>query len=224
VAGPYADDRGDVEPRLADAISAYAAGDAHLVDVQRALVSARVLGVVVPGDDGTLSAVSITGRDGRIATPVFSSVRTAAGWNPAARPFPITGPDAARGAIDVGSAAVVLDISGTVPIELQGPLLLALSDGVEWCTTPSDPHLAAAVAAALADVPDLEHVELGASPSAGLLITVVVAGVSGERSNLAPEVALAAVADRIQAVLRAAGFPDPLLPAGMDLAIVGSNH
>jgi hypothetical protein len=75
---------------------------------------------------------------------------------------------------------------------------------------------------------------MGSSPTAGVRITVVVGvgdepdvggvNVIGGRPNSTSEAALTAVAERVQIELRAAGFPDPLLPAGMDLAVVGSSR
>lgn len=72
-----------------------------------------VLGEVAAdgGDkDSQMAAVLMTGADGRTALLAFSSTETMTRWNPASRPVPVYGRDAARAAIADGAGAMLLDL------------------------------------------------------------------------------------------------------------------
>jgi hypothetical protein len=178
-----------------------------------------VLSVIVasptPGAEhgAEISSVTITGRDGRSALPVFSSLATMQAWDPSARPIPIAAPDAARGALDQGASALVLDVAGPSPVVLEATLLQALADGYPWTPVADDPRVAASIRAALAGVRGLDTVRLAPAADSDVLITLVVRSGPGLP---APE----SVANDASERLRAAGLPDPLLPGGLDLAVV----
>jgi hypothetical protein len=108
----FPDDDGTVDPLLAEAFG-------RDVAVLGALASARVFVPIIAllgetpaeGDkNAEMAAVLMTGADGRTALLAFSSVATMAAWDPAARPVPVLGPDAARAALDEGAGAVLLDL------------------------------------------------------------------------------------------------------------------
>jgi hypothetical protein len=101
-----------------DAALAVAFGDD--VAVLQALPAARVFVPIVPllgatptdGDkNADMAAVLMTGADGRQALLAFSSVATMATWDPAARPVPVLGKDAALAALDEGASAILLDLA-----------------------------------------------------------------------------------------------------------------
>jgi hypothetical protein len=105
-------DDGTADPALAAAL-----GDD--VAVLQALPEARVFVPIVPllgetpaeGDkNADMAAVLMTGADGRQALLTFSSVATMTSWDPAARPVPVLGRDAALAAIDEGASAMLLDL------------------------------------------------------------------------------------------------------------------
>ena len=98
----FAGDDGEADPRLAGALEAYAADPARSPEVIFALASSRVLVpiVAVPRETGTvgglahdkssdMALVTVVGRDGRRALPVFSSVAALAAWRVDARPVPV---------------------------------------------------------------------------------------------------------------------------------------
>jgi len=224
---PFAGDDGSADPALAALLAAYRAGQVDLHAVQRALVAARVmvpllaeLGETGRSDDGLLvdrtaqmSSVTITGRDGRRAQPMFTSLGALRAWNPSARPFPSTAVDVARGAYAQGAAAVIVDIAGPVDVVLEGPAMLALAECRVWLPAAEDPEVLAAVGQALAGLPGLAGVEVSASPEADLTLTLHVPGAASAPA-IARDVAQEA-ANRLAAV-------DLLrfrLERGLDLAV-----
>jgi hypothetical protein len=227
----FSDDRGEADPDVAAALDALARGTGSLVELQCALVTARVLSAVVaaplaessqseqpssPGRHGAeMSTVTITGRDGRRALPIFSSLAAMAAWNPAARPFPLPAPDAARGALDEGAVAVIVDVAGPHAAAIEGTLLEALADGVAWTPSAEDERVVVAISAALAGLAVVSTVGVAPSTSADLSLTVAV--------STDTDAATAAAAEVVQERLRAAGFPDPLLPGGLDLIVTSER-
>jgi SseB protein N-terminal domain len=220
---PFAGDDGSADPALAAALLAYAAGQADLHDVQRALVSARVLVPVVAqaGDEREaatyLSSVTIAGRDGRLAQPIFTSLDALSGWSPQARPVPSTAVDVARGAYAAGAVALLLDVAGPVDVVLEGPAMLALAECRPWLPPAQDPEVLAALGDALAGLPGLAGIAVGASADADFTLTLHVIGGSGTEPGSARDVAQ-------QAAARLAGV-DLLrvrLERGLDLAVTAS--
>jgi hypothetical protein len=230
---PFAGDDGSADPALAAVLLAYASGQVGLHAVQRALVSARVLVPVLAeaaqvggmsgaaGNGGPvraersahLSSVTIAGRDGRLAQPMFTSLETLRSWNPQARPFPSSAVDVARGAYATGAVAVIVDVAGPIDVVLEGPAMLALAECRVWLPAAEDPEILAAVGDALAGLPGLAGVEVSSSAEADLTLTLRVPG-AGAEPQAARDVAQDA-ATRLAAV-------DLLryrLERGLDLAV-----
>ena len=109
----FPDDDGTIDPRLSEALG----DDAAVFDI---IGEVRVFVpiVAVVGEratDGTdksadMAAVFMTGADGRTALLTFSSVGALEAWNPAARPVPVWGREAAQAALDEGASALLLDL------------------------------------------------------------------------------------------------------------------
>jgi hypothetical protein len=227
---PFAGDDGSADPELAAMLSAYRAGQLDLHSLQHALVSARVMvpllaegGELGRTDDGLavektaqISSVTITGRDGRRAQPMFTSLDAMRAWNPLARPFPSTAVEVARGAYAQGAVAVIVDVAGPVDVVLEGPAMLALAECRRWLPASQDPEVLAAVGQALAGLPGLAGVDVGASREADLTLTLHVPGAASSPAS-ARDVAQEA-ANRLAAV-------DLLrfrLERGLDLAVTPS--
>jgi hypothetical protein len=224
---PFAGDDGSADPALAAVLAAYRCGQVDLHDVQQALVAARVMVPLLAelGREGTgaaglrqdttaaMSSVTITGRDGRLAQPMFTSLDALRSWNEGARPFPSTAVDVARGAYATGAVAVILDVAGPVDVVLEGPSMLALAECRPWLPSASDPEVLAAVGEALAGLPGLARVQVSASVEADLTLTLYVPGAA-----LAPERARE-VAQAAASRLAAVELLRLRLERGLDLAV-----
>ncbi len=122
----FPDDDGLIDPRLADALG----DDAKVI---AAYGEARVFVPIVAtlgerATDGSdksadMAAVLMTGADGRKALLTFSSVAALEAWNPAARPVPVWGREAAQAALDEGASALLLDLGSEhfTVLEIQRP-------------------------------------------------------------------------------------------------------
>jgi hypothetical protein len=119
-------DDGSVDPRLAAALGNDVAVFDVFAEVRVFVPIVAVLGeMATNGSDKSadMAAVFMTGADGRKALLTFSSVAVLEAWNPAARPVPVWGREAARAALDEGASALLLDV-GTAHftvLELQSP-------------------------------------------------------------------------------------------------------
>jgi hypothetical protein len=236
--GPFARDDGSADPAATAALARYAV-DGDPRPVQRALLGARVLVPVVAAADEVghtadglaverqahLATVTLTGRDGRRALPVFTSLQSLAAWDAAARPVPVPTPEAARGAYEDGAVALLVDVAGPVPLTLEGPALLALAEARPWLPPADDPDVLAAVGAALAGLPGVTKIDIGPCDDADLRLTLHLPpapadarpGAQPEREVDLRSRALAQdAAERLAAVdlLRAR------LERGLDLAVV----
>ena len=119
----FAGDAGEADPAVTDALQAYTV-DGISAPVIQALLGARLLVPVVsipaeePGSDhgSDMAAVMIRGTDGRTAQLAFTSVAAMRRWDRTARPVPLPCWQVARGALEQGAEAVVVDIrdSGVV--------------------------------------------------------------------------------------------------------------
>jgi hypothetical protein len=149
----FADDDGDADPRLADALASYAVDQSApggQVEVCLALQSARLLVPVVAvlgevahdaaglahDKSSEMATALLTGRDGRRALLVFSSLETLSRWRTDARPVPVAARLAARSAVQEGAEALVLDVAGPVTVTLEGDLLDGLARGWTLTRTP----------------------------------------------------------------------------------------
>jgi hypothetical protein len=123
-----ADDDGGADPRLADILASYAAGDSDDTDVLNALSDARLIVPVtampvetVVAADGLARETAVEmalpvmiGTDGRRALPAFTSLAAMSAWDPAARPVPVATQRAALGAVQEDCAFLVVDPAGPV--------------------------------------------------------------------------------------------------------------
>jgi hypothetical protein len=226
-ASAFAGDDGSAAPALRALLVARAAGHADGYAVQQSLLTARVLTPVLAAldesefdEDGrrrektaTMATVTVQGRDGRHATPVFTSLASMAGWNPAARPMPLTATAAARGAYEQGAVALLVDPADPWTTVLQGPAMLALAEGRRWLPAAEDDEVLSSVHDALSDLPGVTSLTVVASQEADLAITVHVSGDLEATRHLAR-----LAADRLAAcdLLRVR------LSRGLDLAVAPS--
>jgi hypothetical protein len=119
----FAGDAGEADPAVTDALQAYTV-DGISAPLIQALLGARLLVPVVsmpaaaPGSDhgADMAAVMIRGTDGRTAQLAFTSMAAMRSWDGTARPVPLPCRQVARGALEQGAEAVVVDIgdSGVV--------------------------------------------------------------------------------------------------------------
>jgi SseB protein N-terminal domain len=223
----FAGDDGSADPALAAVLIAFGSGQVGLHAVQRALVSARVLVPVVAelGELGGapdarpvqktahMSSVTIAGRDGRLAQPMFTSIDALRAWNALARPFPSTAVDVARGAYAGGAVAVIVDVAGPIDVVLEGPAMLALAECRAWLPAAEDPEVLAAVGEALSGLPGLAGVDVSASAEADLTLTLHVLGACSS-----PESARAVAQEAAQR-LAAVDLLRFRLERGLDLAV-----
>ena len=231
----FAADDGSPDPELASVLAAYRAGLVDLHAVQRALLTARLLVPVVAvvdelgeAADGSpfdktahISSVTVEGRDGRRAQPAFTSMAALMAWNPLARPFPRAATEVARGAYADGAVALLVDVAGPVDVVLEGPPMLALAEGRAWVPPFEDPDVLAAVGDALAGLPGLAGVEVGASVEADLTLTLHVPGAGDGLNGAAgsPGESAREVAQEAAQRLAAVDLLRLRLQRGLDLAV-----
>ena len=136
----FAGDEGSADPVLGAALAAYDAdpdSGARWLAALAALQGTRVLVPVVAtadpaveGDKLTdMSAVLMQGRSGRTALLAFTGLTSMRTWDPAARPVPVSVPDAARAALHNGAQALLVDVAGPVLLAVEGDDLQALAAG-----------------------------------------------------------------------------------------------
>jgi hypothetical protein len=190
-------DEGTADPRLAAALAAYRDTADALVHVVHALSGARLLVPVVAtvgpqeasertgrgADQGAgtgaetpaeMAVVTLRGRDGRVALPVFSSVDALAAWDPAARPVPVGAGRAALAAVEEAAQVLVLDVAGPVTAVVPRPAVWAVAQGRTWTPSPEDPQVVSAVAAAAGAEPLVEDVTCTPGTRAELCVVLAV--------------------------------------------------
>ncbi|MEV7320949.1 SseB family protein [Streptomyces sp. NPDC093970] len=218
----YSADDGSADPRLAEALAAWAADRTAVGPVLAALKGARllvpvvaVLGEVEEDENGLRRektsdmAVPTLRAGARIALPAFTSTESLARWDPAARPVAVPLHQALQAAAHEKADTVVLDLAGPVPFELTGPVLLALAEGRTTTDPLADPAVVEAVRTVVAAQPAVRRAHLGPGRSDGTLALVL------DPAAPAAETAQA-VAERLAAdeTLRAR------LVRGLDLALL----
>jgi hypothetical protein len=173
----FRDDKGAVEPRVAQALAAYVAGEGSEQAALTALSAARLLvPVVAVLSDGSASAQgdknsemvlpTLIGRDGRPAVLAFTCLDTLARWRSNARPVPAEADRVWRAAV-VDGCAVVIDVAGPVPLAVEGARLEALAAGQPVPPPHEDPDVRAEVEAAVAAEPAIAGFSLAASSADG---------------------------------------------------------
>lgn len=186
-------DTGEADPQLLAAVDAAAAdGPAAETAMMQLLLRARLLVpvVAVPGevDDSSglpvdvssdMAVVTLVAPDGQRALPAFTSLAALQAWDPSARPVPVGAQRAAEAAVQEGCQVLVLDLPGQqreagerAAYALRPSMLWALAMGREWQPAHQDPHVARAVAAALAPEPDVTGHHLGGGPQGALRIVL----------------------------------------------------
>jgi hypothetical protein len=178
----FAGDDGSADPRVIDALSAYAGSRNGLGAVVAALLGVRLMTPLVavldeaedPGSgaghglrqekSSHLASVSLVAPDGRRALLAFTSVAAMAAWDPAARGIPAPATRVAAAALDEGADAVLLDLGSDLRCVVDGTALASLAQGVTPPPAYADPLVLAAVDAALAVVDGLRSARV-APPS-----------------------------------------------------------
>ncbi|MGA4866486.1 SseB family protein [Streptomyces lavendulocolor] len=219
----FSDDDGTADPRLAEALAAWAEDRSAEPRVLAALKDARLLVPVVAvlgeveEDPETglrrektsdMAVPTLTAGDRR-ALPAFTSLASLALWDPAARPVAVPLYQALQAAAHEKADTLVLDLAGPVPYQLTGPALLALAEGRTSADPLADPAVTAAVRAAVAAEPGVLRAHLGPGTADGTLALV-----------LAPDAAPAEAARRVARALAADETLRARLVRGLDLALL----
>ncbi|MEU0662723.1 SseB family protein [Streptomyces lavendulocolor] len=219
----FSDDDGTADPRLAEALAAWAEDRSAEPRVLAALKDARLLVPVVAvlgeveEDPETglrrektsdMAVPTLTAGDRR-ALPAFTSLASLALWDPAARPVAVPLHQALQAAAHEKADTLVLDLAGPVPYQLTGPALLALAEGRTSADPLADPAVTAAVRAAVAAEPGVLRAHLGPGTADGTLALV-----------LAPDAAPAEAARRVARALAADETLRARLVRGLDLALL----
>jgi hypothetical protein len=169
-----ADDDGSADARLVEAVLRFRSRELGMPEVLAALGTARVLVPLVTdrGDEGVgahgqlvdktqeLALVTVAGPDGRHVLPVFSSVDAMRTWNPAARPIPVTAPQAALAAASDELGAIVLDPGSPTEFALRRTAFEALATGAGFVPCFLDERVLDAFLAATAGEPAVRAVQL----------------------------------------------------------------
>jgi hypothetical protein len=122
-----------------------------------------------------MAVVTLTAPDGQRALPVFSSVESLAGWDPAARPVPVTSALAAQAAVQERCDLMLLDLGTSGSVVLRPSMVWALAQQREWLPAHEDPFVAQALARVAQDEPDVVAWagEAGEPAGAGVLRVVL---------------------------------------------------
>ncbi|WP_058235589.1 SseB family protein [Devriesea agamarum] len=158
VTNPFAGDRGEINPQVAEALARFDAGDDEAaVGVVQTLAGQRVLVPVLAVSteeevtaDGhradnaaEMSMVTLSGPDGTLALPVFTCVSAMTAWNPQARPVPMVIEQAAQAAVAEECTVLVVDAARARPLVLGRGVLWALAQGRAWIPPWEDPDVMA---------------------------------------------------------------------------------
>lgn len=128
----------------------------------------------LPAEKSTdMAAVTLTAPDGQRALPLFTSIAALAGWDPDARPVPVTADRAAQAAVQERCGVLLLDLGAPRQRVLRSSMLWALAMQREWLPAHEDPFVAQALAAAVADEPDVASWSGQAGEPAGVLRVVL---------------------------------------------------
>ncbi|RFU37857.1 SseB family protein [Actinomadura logoneensis] len=207
----FPDDDGSADPRLRDALAAYAAGRAGGHAVVAELLGKRVLVPVVavlteeedvaPGElrrekNSEMALPTLMGEDGRRGVLGFTATETMAAWRPDARPVAVSAQQAAAAALDEGAHALVLDVAGPVPFAVEGLHLHLLAEGRPVPPPHEDREILAAIDAAFGAEPGVQGVRVGKGEHTELAVRFAVAPGHDERATAQR------VSDRLAEALR----------------------
>ncbi|WP_149183758.1 SseB family protein [Streptomyces sp. TRM49041] len=218
----FSDDDGSADPKLTEALAAWAEDRSAEPRVLEALKGARllvpvvaVLGEVEEDESGLrrektsdMAVPTLTAGDRR-ALPAFTSTDALARWDPAARPVAVPLHQALQAAAHEKADTLVLDMAGPVPYQLTGPALLALAEGRTSTDPLADPAVTSAVRAVVAAEPAVLRAYLARGSADGTLALV-----------LAPDAAPADTARRVAGAMAADGTLRARLVRGLDLALL----
>ena len=208
----FRDDRGAADPRAAEALAAYQAGQGSEQEALGALAGARLLvpvvAVLTDGDErgdknSEMMLPRLIGRDGRPAVLAFTGLDALARWRPDARPVPAEADRVWRAAAADG-CAVIIDVAGPVPLAVEGARLAALAAGRPVPPPHEDPDVRAEVEAAVAGEPALAGFALAPGRAGGpdLAVTLHPGPAGAKDTAAAVNRTVAAIASRLGARLR----------------------
>ncbi|MEU2184210.1 SseB family protein [Streptomyces thermolilacinus] len=219
----FSDDDGSADPRLTEALAAWAEDRGAQPRVLEALQGARllvpvvaVLGEVEEDENGLrrektsdMAVPTLTAGDRR-ALPAFTSTESLARWDPAARPVAVPLGQALQAVAHEKADTLILDMAGPVPFEVTGRVLLALAEGRTSTDPLADPAVTGAVRALLAAEPAVLRAYLGRGGGADGTLALV----------LAPDAAPAEAARRVATAMAADETLRARLVRGLDLALL----
>ena len=118
-----------------------------------------------------MAAVTLVAPDGERALPVFSSLDALAAWDPSARPVPVTAARAGQAAVSERCDVVVVDVAGPRTRVLRPSMVWALAQERTWTPPHLDEFVAAGVARAVAEEPQVvsHSVDEGTPAGQGIL-------------------------------------------------------
>jgi hypothetical protein len=223
----FPDDDGSAAAELETALRAYAEGTGGEHAVLAALSGSRLLVPVVAvltedeTEDETVDGLrrekesemalpTLVGDDGRRGVLAFTSAASLARWRPDARPVAVRTRQACRAALDEPADAVVIDVAGPVPYAIEGARLRVLAEGGAITAPHEDPHVLAAVHAAVGGLPGVTGVQAGPGAHGELAVRLRLAEGADEQT------VLRAAATRLSEHLR--GHVD----GGVELGLVSS--
>ncbi|MFI1657509.1 SseB family protein [Streptomyces sp. NPDC020472] len=221
----FSEDDGTADPRLAEALAAWAEDRTAHGPVLEALKGARLLVPVVAvlGEVETdpetglkqektsdMAVPTLTAGDRR-ALPAFTSIASLALWDPQARPVAVPVHQAIAALVHEKADTLVLDLAGPVPYQVTGSALLALAEGRSSTDPLDDPAVREAVRAAVAAEPAVLRAHLGPGTADGTVALVLAADASP--AEAAQRVARALAADETLRARLVRGLDLALLPA-----------
>lgn len=224
---PFAGDAGDPDPELVRELADYAAGRGDLTGLAAALAGSRLFVPIVAvldepsahaavlrtvGDSGAdMALITLTGKDGSRALPVFSCVEAMMRWDGGARPVPVEAARAAQAAVAEGCDVLVLDLGSSPGAVVPRPVVWALGQGRAWVPPCEDPEVLDGVRHSVAGIPEVLSATVAESSSAELgVVLAVVPGLDQEalqsvtgsvRQRLAGSRAIAERAESVRLVI-----------------------
>jgi hypothetical protein len=117
-----------------------------------------------------MAAVTLVAPDGTRALPVFSSMAAIGGWDPEARPVPVTAARAGQAAVSERCDVIVVDVAGPATVALRPSMVWALAQQREWLPAHEDETVRRSVAAAVREQEAVVSHEVGpGAPGEGVL-------------------------------------------------------
>lgn len=225
----FAADDGSADPRLTEALTAWAQDSACEPELLAALTPSRLLVPIVAvldevetGEDGLrrekssdMAVPVIETPDGRRALPAFTSTAAMVRWRPDARPAPVVAPQAALVAFSERADTLLIDPAGPVAYRLAGARLRAVAENRPYLPPAEDLQVRAAIRALLAAEPDVLRAELRPSAETDAVLALAVAPGTAV-SELARRLAGALAGDEVLRVRLERGLDLALLPAGAE--------